>query len=197
MIYLICIEFSGQDVGLAFYSSDIIPSNFLYKRKMLLILDNCDELYNRAIHTFHSLLNMFLNECKISLIITTSVQIQVPEVYNIKRFALRNLNNLESLVMLSLNSPLFASQLLEAEIEQNDYENTMNEIVKECKGLPKKIIKWAKKLEKYPPGKIFQMMTYRRIEEDGYLEDENIEEVSSLEIPSLLVTNSSFLMPSP
>ena len=142
-----------QEVGLAFYSSDIVPSSFLYNREMLLILDNCDELYSRAAHTFNSLLSMFLNDCKISLIITSSIKIQTSESHNVKRFALRKLSNLESQVMLSLNAPFTA----QTESEQAIYEQAIGEIIKLCKGLPKRILIWAMKLMFLTPEEVLNL----------------------------------------
>jgi hypothetical protein len=157
-----------QKIGLTFYSSNIVPRTFLYKKKMLLILDNCDDLYQKAIHTFNSLLKMFLEECEISLIITTTIKIQTYESFNVKRFALRNLTNLESLVMLSLKSPQFTSQLLETELEQSQYEESVNEIIKDSRGLPKIIILWAKKIENANPKEILKMMTFRKLENNPF-----------------------------
>lgn len=176
-----------QEVGLAFYSADIEPSLFLYQRKMLLILDNCDELYSRAEHTFNSLLSMFLHDCQISLMMTSSIQITTPESYNVKRFALRNLSRLESLVMLTLGNPYFTAQLLETEAEQMKYEMVIKGIIKFCKGLPKEIVVWAKRIEDLPLEKVIALIS----PEEEPSESPDDEKEDNMEFPIMMLNRSS------
>lgn len=137
-----------QKVGLAFYSSDIDPRTFLYQQRLLLILDNCDALMTQAEITFNSLLRIFLKECKISLILTSCAQITADDSYNIKRVALKHLNNQEAYQLLALKSPRFTSQRLEAERDRPEFNQTVLEIIRECQGIPRKILIWARRLEK-------------------------------------------------
>jgi predicted ATPase len=178
-----------KDVGLVYHSSDIDPRTFLYERKILLILDNCDALYTRALHTFNSLLNIFLHECKISVIITSSIHIQVSESIEIRRFALRHLSNLESYMFLCLCSPDFTSQLLKNEADKKNYNKAVEEILRESQGLPKNIRKWAVKLKKQNVRHILDLISLRIFEESINKVSES--EISESVLPELSLKRSN------
>lgn len=182
---------SLQEVGLAFYSADIVPTSFLLQKKMLLVLDNCDELYTKAYHTFLSLLSIFLQECKISLLIATNMQIQAHDIYNIKKIALRTLNSLESQVVLTMNSQIFYSQMLETQEKMEAYEEGVNKIIRECKGVPKKLIRCAHKLEKHKNEMEQQLMRMRR-QDFIEIDEENVHDDGLLSIDTRRRTVNAF-----
>lgn len=151
-----------QGVGLAFYSDNSDPKKFLFEQKMLLILDNCDALMTKAEITFNRLLNMFLSECKISLIVTSCAQLLTNNAHSISRFNLRHLNLQESYQLLSVYSPNFTSQNLEAPVVRKDFNSVVDKILKESQGVPSKIIAWSRTIDTESLDKVKLMFSFKR-----------------------------------
>lgn len=168
-----------KEEGLTSHSTDIDPRVFLSNRKMLLILENCDSLYTGAVHTFNSLLGLFINECGISLILTTSIHIRIQEGIEMRRFALRHLSNTEGYMLLCLTSPEYTSQNLEDENEKRHFNRSIGEILKDSQSLPKKIKNWAPRLKKQRPSQLLAMLAFRKFQGPAY-------RISDIDTPDLL-----------
>jgi hypothetical protein len=139
----------------------------LTDRRILLILENCDALAANAPHTFNSLISLFIKECKISVILTSSIHIQVQEGLEVRKFALRHLNNNESYLLLSLYSKEFTSQKLSDQQERDDYNQAISQVLRECQGLPKRIKHWGEVLKGKTTKRILSMMQFMSSEDSA------------------------------
>lgn len=155
-----------KGAGLGFHSSDINPRTFLNDKKLLLILENCEALYTKAVHTFHEMLKMFLHECKISVILTSSIHIQAQETIEMRRFSLRHMSRMEGHMLLSLNSPGFTSQLLDSEEDKKNYTRVIDKILDKCLGLAKNIKNQSVVLEQNKTRDLSSWLYFMRFREN-------------------------------
>lgn len=139
-------QYSLEDVyrvfkneGFVGLSTDIDPKSILLDRKILLILENCEAMLQKAPHTLNSLLQKFVNECNISVIVTSVNHLQKIDVKNIRRIAIRNLTKIENYALMCLSYPKFMSRPLESEHERILFNEIVDMLLKEFKGLPGKV----------------------------------------------------------
>lgn len=136
-----------KNEGLIGLSTDIDPKTFLLDKKILLILENCETMLQKAPHTLNSLLQKFVNECNISVIITSLNHLQKIDVKDIRRIALRNMTRMENYALLCLFMPKFVTRQLDEEQDRLLYNEIVEKLLKEFQGVPGKIQKYKKLLD--------------------------------------------------
>ena len=147
-----------KNEGISGFSIDIDPKTFLLDKKILFILENCEAMIQRAPHTFNSLLKKFVNECKISVIITSNSHLPKNEIPEMRRIALRTMIRFEIYVYLCLVLPQFVSRPLVDEGEKENFHKVIDKLLKKFQGIPGKVHKYINLLEHRNIGRIMELL---------------------------------------
>lgn len=147
-----------KNEGISGFSIDIDPKTFLLDKKILFILENCEAMIQRAPHTFNSLLKKFVNECKISVIITSNSHLPKNEIPEMRRIALRTMIRFEIYVYLCLVLPQFVSRPLADEVEKENFHKVIDKLLKKFQGIPGKVHKYSNLLEHRNINRIMELL---------------------------------------
>jgi Ni2+-binding GTPase involved in maturation of urease and hydrogenase len=149
-------DFKNQ--GFSGFSTDIDPKSFLLDKKILFILENCEVMIQKAPHTFNSLLQKFVNECRISVIITSVNHLQKNEISGMKRIALRTLTRFEIYAYLCLVMPAFVSRQLVDESDKDHFDAVIKKLTKKFQGVPGNVAKYKSLLEHNKLSRIVEIL---------------------------------------
>lgn len=144
-----------HEIGIRVYSGYFIERKKKNK-KILLILDNCDDFFTKSSHAFFQLLELLMTEWKISVILTGKTRIKPPDSLKIVRQQLGKLSDTECKALITLARPCFFAEFYINEDEKQAIELLFKKFILESKKNPGELMKLLANFDRQGPTQLLK-----------------------------------------